>query len=60
MAVPDHAEVRPNVLELLRDAFAQWLESPAAIGAVVIGGQMDALFALKMNGQWFATRTFAA
>ncbi|ERI30654.1 hypothetical protein BURCENBC7_AP6121 [Burkholderia cenocepacia BC7] len=46
----DHTEVRTHVFELLRDVFAQRLELPTAIGAVIIGGQMDALFAFKMSG----------
>lgn len=59
MAVTNHAEVRPYVLELLRDVFAQRLETPAAIRAVVIGRQMDALLVLKVTRQRLAARTVA-
>lgn len=58
-AVADHAEVRPDVFELFRDVFAQQFELAAAIGAVIVRGQMDALFALKVIGQRLAAHTFA-
>ncbi|KVR15619.1 hypothetical protein WK13_10345 [Burkholderia ubonensis] len=44
---------------MLSDVFAQRLEPPTAIGAVIGSRQVDPLFALKVIGQRLTARTFA-
>ncbi len=56
----DDAEVRAHVFELLGYVFAQRFERAAATRAVLLGGQMYALFTFEVIRQRFATGTLAA
>lgn len=55
----DDAEVCAHVFELAGDIFSQRFEHATASWAVLINGQMYALFSLKVIGQRFTTGALA-